>query len=109
MASYHDRWIRCDDGGIDVRGYYFPWGTKHIPYTAVRSLERFTMTALKGKGRIWGSGDCRHWANLDPRRSTKDVGFFLDVGARVTPFLTPDDPDEFERVVRERAGLPGGL
>ena len=54
MASYHDRWIRCDDGGIDVRGYYFPWGTKHIPYTAVRSLERFTMTALKGKGRIWG-------------------------------------------------------
>lgn len=58
------------------------------------------MTALRGKGRIWGSGDLRHWANLDPRRPTKSVGFFLDVGRRVIPFLTADDPEAFEQVRR---------
>jgi hypothetical protein len=106
VAAYRDRWIECDEGGISVRGYYFPWGTKHIPYASIRSLERFTMTALRGKGRIWGSGDFRHWANLDPGRPKKEAGFFVDVAARVTPFLTPDDPDLFEQVVRRGAGLP---
>jgi hypothetical protein len=100
MSEYQDRWIECDDHSVRVRGYYFPWGTKTIPYTSVRSLERFTMSALRGKGRIWGSGDLTHWANLDPQRPRKSVGFFVDVGRRVIPFLTPDDPDAFENVLR---------
>ena len=106
VNSYRDRWIECDDRGIRVRGYYFPWGTKRIPYGSIRALDRFTMSAWRGKGRIWGSGDLRHWANLDPGRPKKDVGFFVEVGARVIPFLTPDDPELFESVVRRGAGLP---
>jgi hypothetical protein len=105
MSEYRDRWIECTDTGVRIRGYYFPWGTKTIPYASVRSLDRFTMTALRGKGRIWGSGDFRHWANLDPKRPQKSVGFFVDVGRRVIPFLTPDDPVAFEKVVREHAHL----
>jgi hypothetical protein len=100
MSEYEDRWIECTDRAVVVRGYYFPWGTKRIPYHSIKSLDRFTMTALRGKGRIWGSGDLRHWANLDPRRPTKSVGFFLDLGRHVIPFVTPDDPDTFERVLR---------
>jgi hypothetical protein len=100
VEPYRDRWIECTGTEIVVRGYYFPWGTKRIRYTSIRSLERFEMTALRGKGRIWGSGDLRHWANLDPERPNKSVGFFLDVGRRVIPFLTPDDPDRFEEIVR---------
>jgi hypothetical protein len=106
VDTYQDRWIECTDTEIVVRGYYFPWGTKRIPYISVRSLERFEMTALRGKGRIWGSGDLRHWANLDPGRPRKSVGFFLDVGRRVIPFLTPDDPDQFEQIVR--GAIPTG-
>jgi hypothetical protein len=100
VSDYRDRWIECTDTEVQVHGYYFPWGTKRIPYSSIRSVERFTMTALRGKGRIWGSGDLRHWANLDPRRPGKSVGFFLNVGRRVIPFLTPDDPDAFEQVLR---------
>jgi hypothetical protein len=100
VRTYKDRRIECTDREILVRGYYFPWGTKRIPYTAIRSLNRFAMSALHGKGRIWGSGDLTHWANLDLRRPTKSVGFFLDLGRRVIPFLTPDDPDEFEQAVK---------
>ena len=105
MSDYRDRRIECSDGEVRVRGYYFPWGTKRIRYDSIRSLHRFTMTALGGKGRIWGSGDLRHWANFDPQRPRKSVGFFLDVGRRFIPFLTPDDPDAFENVVREHVHL----
>ncbi len=104
VARYQDRWIECVDDGIRVRGYYFPWGTKRIPYSSICSLDRFAMTRLRGKGRIWGSGDLRHWANLDPSRPHKDVGYFVDLGKRVVPMLTPDDPEAFERVVREAMG-----
>jgi hypothetical protein len=103
MATYQDPKIECTDSEIIIRGYYFPWGSKRIPYSSVRSLERFDLTALRGKGRIWGSGDFRHWANLDAGRPKKSVGFYIDVGARVIPFVTPDDPDAFEAAVREHA------
>ena len=105
MDGYRDRRIECNDREISVRGYFFPWGTKRIPYASIRSIERFDMTATRGKGRIWGSGDLRHWANLDPGRPRKSVGFFVDLGARIVPFLTPDDPGAFERVVRAGPGL----
>ena len=105
MSEYRDGRIECTPTEIRIRGYYFPWGTKRIPYSSVRSVERFTMSALKGKGRIWGSGDFRHWANYDPRRPGKDVGFFLHLDGRVVPWVTPDDPDAFEQVVRSHAEL----
>ena len=91
---YDDGRIRCTADQIQIRGYYFPWGTKRIPYTAVRSIERFTMGRglLNGKGRIWGSGDFKHWANLDPGRPRKSVGLFLELGKAIVPFVTPDDP-----------------
>jgi hypothetical protein len=105
MDSYQDSKIRCTDDGISIRSYYFPVGTKHIPYAAIRSIERFELTARRGKGRIWGSGGFRHWANLDVRRPTKSVGFTLGLSGHVVPVLTPDDPDRFESVVRERTGI----
>jgi len=106
MAAYRDARIECTDTAVRVRGYYFPWGTKTIPYASVRSLDRFTLTALRGSWRIWGSGDFKHWANLDPGRPKKSVGFFVDLGRRVVPVITPDDPDAFEEAVRERIGPP---
>ena len=30
------------------------------------------------------------------------MGFYIDVGARIIPFVTPDDPDAFEAAVRMR-------
>ncbi len=104
MGTYRDRRIECTATDVRLRGYYFPWGTRSIPYATIRSWDRFTLTALHGKGRVWGSGDFRHWANFDPRRPEKEVGFFLDVGRRVIPLVTPDDPDAFENVIRERVG-----
>lgn len=104
-ADYADPRIRCTGAGIEIRGYYVPWGSKHVTYAAVRGLERVDLSAARGRARIWGTANPGYWANLDPRRPHKSTGFVLDLGRRVRPFVTPDDPDAFEATVRARAGL----
>lgn len=105
METYHDRWISCTDRDIQVRAYYFPWGTKHIPYGSIRSMRKVAMSALHGQARIWGTSNLKYWASLDPQRPSKSVAFILDLGRAVSPFLTPEDPDGFESVVRARASI----
>jgi hypothetical protein len=85
-------------GGLLIRPDPRPTVPRATPRPV--SVHRFAMSALRGKGRIWGSGDLGHWANLDPRRPRKSVGFLVDLGRHVVPFLTPDDPDTFEQVLR---------
>lgn len=100
-----DHWIACTSDGIEIRGYYFPWGTKHIPYPAIRSVRQVEMAVFSGKGRIWGTTNPHYWAHLDPERPKKRVGFILDVGRFVHPFITPDDPDAVEEVLRVHSWL----
>ena len=106
--DYADPRIRCTSTGVEVRGYYLPWGTKHIAYGSVRGIRRVDLSAARGRARIWGTANPGYWANLDPQRPRKATGFVVDLGRRVKPFLTPDDPDAFEAVLRERAGLGPG-
>jgi hypothetical protein len=105
MEAYRDRWISCNDDEIRVRAYYFPWGTKRIPYRSIKGMRKVEMSALRGRGRIWGTGNFKYWASLDPKRPSKSVAFTLDLGRSVSPFLTPDDPDAFERAVRGHVSL----
>ena len=89
--TYRDPWISCDDEAIRIRGYYFPWGTKTIPYRSIRSVRRIRSGPLTGQFRIWGTSSPTLWASLDPRRMSKSEGLILDLGRRVRPFITPDD------------------
>jgi hypothetical protein len=104
-VQYEDRWIACTPDAIEIRGYYFPWGTRRIAYDEVRAMRRVDIGALTGKARIWGTANPRYWASLDPGRLRKKTALILDLGRRVQPFLTPDDPDRFEAAVRARATL----
>ena len=103
--DYDDGIIRCDAVGVEIRRYYFPSGTKRVKYGEIKGLARLEMSALRGKLRIWGTGNFKIWANLDAKRPHKKVAFIIDNGKSVKPFVTPDDPDAFEAVVRARAGL----
>jgi hypothetical protein len=102
---YRDRWITCTPDEVVVRAYYFPWGSKRIPYASIRSVRRVAMGAFSGRGRIWGTADPRYWASLDPRRPSKTAALVLDLGRRIRPVLTPDDPDAVAAVLREH-GVP---
>jgi hypothetical protein len=101
---YEDQWIECTPDDLRIRGYYFPWGTKRIPYSSIRQVTIVNMGLLTGRGRIWGSSTLRTWASLDPGRPSKTKALVLDTGGHIRPFVTPDDPDAVAAVIRERSG-----
>lgn len=104
--TYEDRWIQCTADAVHLRRYYFPLGrAKRIAYPSIRSVRRVSIGALNGRGRLWGTSNPRYWAGLDLRRPRKRIALILDVGAAVKPFVTPDDPDAAEAVIREHAKL----
>jgi hypothetical protein len=103
--GYDDGKIECGPDGLHIRGYYFPWGSKRIPYASIRGVQRVDIGAFTGRGRIWGTANPRYWANFDPGRPRKKVGLILDLGKAVKPFVTPDDPDAVEAIIRQRAEL----
>ena len=100
---YRDRWIACTQDGVRIRGYYFPWGDKSIPYSDIRSVRRVELGPLSGQGRIWGTANPTLWASLDPARGGKAEALILDVGRRVRPFITPDDVGAVEAAIRDHA------
>lgn len=103
-----DKGIICANDALEIRNYY-PWGTKRVPYRSIKGVQRVSLAATKGRGRIWGTANLGYWANLDSKRPTKKEGLVLDLGKRVKPFITPNDVDGVERTLRERAGLgPAG-
>ena len=98
--SYGDRTVRCDEQALTIRRYY-PWGSKRIPYSAIKGVQRLPLNAVR-RWRIWGTGDFLHWWNLDSRRPHKDVALVLDLGTRVRPTITPDNPDLLETLLLNR-------
>ena len=105
MDDFRDATVRCAATGVSLRGYYPPWVTKNIAYASIRSLRRVETAALRGRARIWGTANPGLWANFDASRPKKKFALILDLGKRVNPFITPDDPDAVESVIRERAKL----
>jgi len=101
-AAYEDAGVRCDDQGLTIRHYYL-WGAKRIRYTSIRGVEKLPLTGVNKvrKWRIWGSGDFLHWWNLDVRRPKKDLALVIDVGRRMRPTITPDNPHTVERIITE--------
>jgi hypothetical protein len=102
---YDDGRISCDGTGITIRWYY-PWGAKRTPYSSISGVRRLPLIGPNKvrRWRIWGSGDFVHWWNLDPTRTRKTVALVLDVGRRVRPTITPDDPDAVEGILRDHTG-----
>jgi hypothetical protein len=103
-SLYRDRWIECTSDGVLIRAYYFPWGTKRIPYDSIRRIRRVPVNLFTGSGRIWGSTTLRYWANLDPDRPAKQTALILETGRPfLMPFITPDDPAAVERIIGEHS------
>jgi hypothetical protein len=102
-TPYDDGGISCDEQGLTIRQYY-PWGAKRIRYTSIRNVRRLPLTGANAmrRWRIWGSGDFIHWWNLDTNRPRKELALVIDVGHRVRPTITPDDPVAVERILAER-------
>jgi hypothetical protein len=87
--TYDDGTLVCGPDRLEIHSYYFPFGTKSVPYTQIKGLQRFEIKGVwSGKWRIWGTGNPRYWANLDTKRPKKNAG--LD--ARSVPSSPPTCP-----------------
>jgi hypothetical protein len=102
-VPYQDSGIRCDDDSLTIHRYY-PWGAKRIRYLSIRDVTELPLSGASKvrRWRIWGSGDFLHWWNFDPHRPRKTLALVLNVGHRIRPTITPDDPKEVERILKER-------
>ena len=98
------RTARCPwMSGLTIRRYYFPWaGAKRISYDGVVRVEVRPMNWLTGKGRLWGTAVPRYWLPLDMRRPAKQTLLCFDLGRRVKPCVSPDDPDRVIELLRGR-------
>ncbi|HEX9065966.1 MAG TPA: hypothetical protein VF843_12735 [Streptosporangiaceae bacterium] len=99
-SLYDDGKISLDDDGITIRWYYL-WGTKRIPYRAIRSATTYKLTPLHGQRRIWGSGDMVHWYNLDAARPGKTTGIEISTGGTVRVCITPNDVEAVSRIIAQ--------
>ncbi len=100
--------IVCDETSIKISRYY-PMASKRIRYSSIKGVQRITLSATRGRARLWGTMNLRYWANLDMKRTRKSTGLVLDLGKFVKPYITPDDTDALESLLREKAGLgPAG-
>ncbi|GAA1283234.1 hypothetical protein [Planotetraspora silvatica] len=96
---YDDGLVTCTDAELIINRYYFPFGSaKRIPLSGIRGVR--WMPLPHGSLRIWGSGDFVHWLNLDFGRSQKKAALVIDLGRRIVPVITPDEP---ARLVAELA------
>jgi hypothetical protein len=100
-SLYDDGRIACDDDSLRI-GWYYLWGARRVPYGSIRSVRTYALGAVRGRWRIWGSGDLVHWYNLDANRPNKQTGIELDVGGWCRPCITPDDVDEVVAIIAER-------
>jgi hypothetical protein len=105
--EYADQTVRCTLTGVEILHYYFPAATtRYVTYDQIRALRRVDIGALTGRARIWGTANLKYWANLDTKRIKKTSGLVIDTGGRVQAFITPDDCNTVERIIRERSRLP---
>ncbi len=108
-ALYDDGTVLLDRHAITLRRYYFPIGTsKRIPYHRIRGVDKRPMGWLTGKGRGWGTAHPGYWLPLDLARARKDTLLVLDLGRRIKPAFSPDDPDRVLEIVRQHADLGPG-
>ena len=100
---YADGRVLLDDEGLTLRRYYFPMGTsKRIRYSQIERVRAQPMGWFTGKGRGWGSAHPGYWLPLDLTRPRKSTLVVLDLGARVKPSFSPDEPEMVLRLLRER-------
>jgi hypothetical protein len=56
--TYDDDTIVCGTDRLEIHSYYFPFGTKRVPYTQIKGLQRIEIKGLRsGKWRFWGTGN----------------------------------------------------
>ena len=102
---YDDGLVVLDENAVTLRRYYFPLGqAKRIPYTRIHRYEARGMSWLSGRARGWGSAHPGYWLPLDLHRFRRRVLVVLDLGGRVKPAFSPEDPGTVIDILSTKLG-----
>lgn len=100
---YEDKHVVLDDDAMTIFNYYFPMGSKRIPYYKILGFQDYHLGGMwSGRYRLWGTMDFRHWFNFDPARSRKNRLICLETGEWFEPTITPEDPEKVLQILRQR-------
>jgi hypothetical protein len=91
------------ESGIQFRHYYFPIGSKSVPFADIMSIESKPNTLLNGKWRLWGTGDFMTWFPRDWKRPQRSSIFFLRLaGQKIRIGFTVENAEQFIRVIESK-------
>jgi hypothetical protein len=79
---YSDKLVEITEDSILFRNYYFPFGSKTVNLTDVKSVKALEPTLWNGKWRIYGTGDFHTWFPLDKKRPDRDLIFLMTLKKR---------------------------
>ena len=102
---YRDDVVKLDEHAITIRAYYWPFGSKRIPYEEIQRFERRPLKSGHGQFRVQGIDLRRRWYSRDRKRGEKELAIDLDVGKPIRPVLTPDDPIEVLAILQNHVSL----
>ena len=99
-ALYADATVTVDADGVTIDRYFFPLGrAKRISFDEIVAVD-VRPAGFMAKWRLWGSHDFVSWMPLDMGRPRKRQLVEFDLGTRVKPAVTPDDPERVAALVR---------
>ncbi len=99
---YEDEYIVCDDDAITIHWYYFPIGSKRIPYNSIHSVQEESVGFWNGAGRVWGMGLSPEWFHLDWKRPSKTKSIIIDDGNWVKSIITPEEHDIVLQILQQK-------
>jgi hypothetical protein len=102
QVDYDDGLIACSDDTLVIRRYGTLLRAKKIPYTQIRGVTQIGLGSVR-RWRLWGTTKPGLWFNLDWNRRHKSVALLVDIGKRVKPVITPDDPQRVIAVLRQHS------
>ena len=100
---YSDSLMEVSESGVRFRNYYFPMGSKSVPFADIISIESKPTTLLNGKWRLWGTGDFMTWFPRDWKRHQRSSIFFLRLASqKIRIDFTVENAEQFIRVIESK-------
>lgn len=105
MVLYEDPHIILDEVALTIKHYYFPVGSKRVPYETIRAVHDREMDFWTGKWRIWGFRVAPEWFHLDWNRPGKTRCLILDTEQGwLRPVITPESHQQVLAILRDKLG-----
>ncbi len=101
---YEDRLVKISNDSIILKNYYFPLiGSKRVPFNRIESVAADNPSLLKGKFRIWGTGNFVTWWPLDFARPSRDKVFIMNrLGKTIRIGFTVHNSDTVLRIFQQK-------